>query len=395
MTTRQIIKIESIAERKIDEIQRIEYEKYHHLFQLAAKFIKKHRVLMYGGTAINDLMPKSQKFYSDTELPDIDVFAVNAKSVAKHMVKEYKKRGFEFASFREALHENTFKVFVEGIQVLDITNVSESVYKRLARGKLKGSMGLYLANPEYLRSTLHDMMAHPWDAYRWPKVYKRLMYFYKVMPMKKCSHIPVPNIKHHIPEEAEEVFMKWAEEGEYVHFGGPEVDKEYFDKVLRYDRDIIVTVGKNVKAHAEELISKLPQDIRSDFTISKVYDGDDLFAFDHVFVMYKGHKAFGIYQYKYCLSYVTLPNIRIASYQAMCYIYQSMQFSTYEHHKTDLIKCIMRMLGSIQLQIMDNATKSSKKKIMNQFVLTCYGPYEGLVTLRRKQMERMFDKKNA
>lgn len=395
MTTRQIDKIESIAERKIDEIQRIEYNKYYHIFQLAVKLIKKHRVLMYGGTAINELMPKSLKFYSEMELPDIDVFAVNAKSVAQHMVKEYKKRGFEFASFREALHENTFKVFVEGIQVLDITDVSESVYKRLSHGKVKGSMGLYLANPEYLRSTLHDMMAHPWDAYRWPKVYKRLMYFYKVMPMQKCSKLPEAVTKQHIPQEAQDAFMKWSQEGEFVHFSGPEVDKAYFDVIYREDRDVIITGNKNVKEHAEECINKMPHEIRSNFSISKVYAADDLFAFDHVFIMYKNHKAFGLYKYNHCVSYVTLADIRIASYQAMCYIYQSMQFSSHKHHKTQLIKCIIKLLGNIQLKIMDSATKPSKKKILNQFVLTCYGPYEGLVTLRRKQMERMFEKKNA
>lgn len=395
MTTRQIHKIESIAEKKIDEIQRMEYDKYHHLFELTIKLIKKQSVLMYGGTAINDLMPKSLKFYGETELPDIDVFAINGKAVAQHMVKQFKRRGFGFASFREALHENTYKVYVEGIQVLDVTSVPESIYRRISRGKVKGSLGLYMANPEYLRSTLHDMMAHPWDAYRWPKVYKRLMYFYKTTPMKSCGKRPAAIDKRNIPAEAEEAFMKWAREGGYVFFGGPEVDNEYFDMVFREDRDIIITGDKPVKKYAEELIAKLPAQIRADFEIGKVYDGDDLFAFDHVFITYKNKKAFGIYKYKYCISYVEIDNIRIASFQGMCYIYMSMQFSARQHHKTQDMKCIASMLGRIQLKIMDNSTKPSKKKVLNQFVLTCYGPYEGLVTLRRKQMERMFEKKNA
>jgi len=50
--------------KKQDSIQQHQYEKYISLFEIAIKFLKKQdRVLMYGGTAINSLMPKRYKFY--------------------------------------------------------------------------------------------------------------------------------------------------------------------------------------------------------------------------------------------------------------------------------------------------------------------------------------------
>jgi hypothetical protein len=389
--SRQVEKIESIAERKIEEIQDMEYEKYNYLFRLAIRFLKKENVLMYGGTALNELLPDKLKFYGKNELPDIDVFAIDARKVAMHVVHEFQNRGYSFASFREALHENTYKVFVEGIQVLDITNISQATYKRLVKGHIRSkTMGLKIANPEYLRYTLHNMLSHPFDAYRWPKVFKRLAYFYTTFPMKSCnlSFLPVPKRKSHVPQEVIEKFKTWVKNNDFVLFGGPEVNQLFFGGNLHtyHHHDIYVSGTDSLTTYAQEFISVLPPALRRDVSLSDVYPGDELMITDHIHVNYKGKKAFGIHKNNVCISYVENNGFRIASFHTLCATYMGMALSPYKHQRTDTIKCIIHALGGMQMSLLK---KPSKMKALNQFVLTCDGPYAGLVTLRRKQMERM------
>ena len=66
----QLKKIKSMAEKKALELEELQYEKYNVYFKSAIKFLKKEKVLMYGGSAINDLMPAKYKFYSERSLPD-------------------------------------------------------------------------------------------------------------------------------------------------------------------------------------------------------------------------------------------------------------------------------------------------------------------------------------
>lgn len=377
----KVKRIQSIAEKKIHDIEILEFQKYNKLFSQAVKFLKKEKVLMYGGSAINDLMPKKLKFYEPMSLPDIDIFALNAEQVAARIVKRFEDKGYQYCGFKEALHENTYKVFVEGMQILDITNITPQIYKKLSKGRVKGEHGLYVTNPEYLRMTLHTLMSLPFNAYRWPKVYKRLVYFYKTFPMKKCTTIEKVNMPK-IDDRVTTLFCEWARKHGYVFFGGPEV-MEYipFDSGDR--RDIFVADDDLVKV-AQDFLLQVPDDIRQelDMSISKLVPDDDMFVADHIFITSKGRRIFGIYKTDYCLSYVNIGGNRIASFHTLCNMYMAL----YLAYPSDRVKCVVNSLGTLQSALIK---KPSRKKIFDQFVLECYGPFETQATLRRKHMERI------
>ena len=50
---KQLKRIENIAEKKNEEIERKNYEKYSYLYDICLKFLKKYDILLYGGSAIN------------------------------------------------------------------------------------------------------------------------------------------------------------------------------------------------------------------------------------------------------------------------------------------------------------------------------------------------------
>ena len=54
------------------------------LLNVVQKFMKKHKRICYGGTAINSILPKDKQFYDyDIDIPDYDFFSPNALEDAK------------------------------------------------------------------------------------------------------------------------------------------------------------------------------------------------------------------------------------------------------------------------------------------------------------------------
>ena len=64
------------------------------IIQIVENFIKRKKLICYGGTAINNILPVNDQFYDKSiELPDYDFFSPNALSDAKELADIYYKRG--------------------------------------------------------------------------------------------------------------------------------------------------------------------------------------------------------------------------------------------------------------------------------------------------------------
>ena len=65
------------------------------IIDIVEKFIKEKQLICYGGTAINNILPKQDQFYNkDIEIPDYDFFSHDALVHAKELADIYKKEGF-------------------------------------------------------------------------------------------------------------------------------------------------------------------------------------------------------------------------------------------------------------------------------------------------------------
>ena len=96
---------------KSPEIKRIVY--------IVENFIKNKRVLCYGGTAINNMLPKSEQFYDKIiELPDYDFFSKTPVKHVKELADIYFKLGYEEVEAKAGIHTGTFKLFVNFLLTL-------------------------------------------------------------------------------------------------------------------------------------------------------------------------------------------------------------------------------------------------------------------------------------
>jgi hypothetical protein len=159
---------------------------------IVENFLRKKSLICYGGTAINNILPKQDQFYNtDIEIPDYDFYSSNALNDAKELVDIYIENGFQEVEAKSGQHHGTFKVYVNFIPVADITFVPKELFVAIKKEAIKVG-GIFYAPPNLLRMGMYLELSRPaGDVSRWEKVLKRLTLLNKHYPLtgKQCATI--------------------------------------------------------------------------------------------------------------------------------------------------------------------------------------------------------------
>ena len=108
-----IEKVASIAQDAIDKEQASNPE-IKKIMSIVKDFIQEHRVMCYGGTAINNLLPKDEQFYDpEKDIPDYDFFSETPQEHAMILSDRLVKAGISNVEAKPGMHLGTFKVFAE------------------------------------------------------------------------------------------------------------------------------------------------------------------------------------------------------------------------------------------------------------------------------------------
>jgi hypothetical protein len=408
---KQLKNIESIVKHKEEALEEEYFEKYHAIFDEAQRFLAKETILLYGGLAINELLPKKHQFYGDKELPDFDMFSTEGKSLATRAVHHFKKHGYPLASSTEALHENTYKVMVSGLPVLDITHVSKNMFEKLSIHKHKTKYGLYTVNPEYLRMTLHQLLSQPKDAHRWIKLFKRVVSFYEVFPpdIQSCKSLFEKPVSAISPEQ-NEVLLKtfeWIRENHYMVFSPDAwlsllpkrntVSKKIAQVVqsIHFPTEIIVNDSKDLDSIAKHWFQFIQSKTKesglkitpSRLSFSKIIDNN--FTPKHVYIYLDKKPIVGIYTINACVSYFESDDnetnkLHIASVQTILRMYMQMILSEESIVDINHVKCMVNLLTDLSVK----SISRSKNEFLKSFILSCYGTQPGMATMKRERYER-------
>ena len=140
------------------------------IINIVEEFLKKRKLIAYGGTAINSILPIEDQFYNkNTEMPDYDFFSPNANQDAKDLADIYYKNGFQEVEAKNGIHEGTYKVFVNFIPVADITFLNKSIFQALQKDAIC-KKGILYAPPNFLRMSMYLELSRPaGDVSRWEK----------------------------------------------------------------------------------------------------------------------------------------------------------------------------------------------------------------------------------
>lgn len=209
----------------------VDMEAVSKLMDIVEEFLVKKRLVCYGGTAINNILPKAAQFYDRaTVVPDYDFYSMNPVADAKELADVYFAKGYINTEAKAGVHYGTYKVFVDFIPVADITLMHKELFEVLQKTAVM-VRGILYCPPNYLRMNMHLELSRPaGDVSRWEKVAARLELLNKHHPLEKpttCStkiSKPDPNnTKAKIQEIVRDVLI----DDQAVFIGG--FSMEFFD----------------------------------------------------------------------------------------------------------------------------------------------------------------------
>lgn len=155
---------------------------------IVENFLRIHKQICYGGTAINNILPLEDQFYDKSfELPDYDFFSKTPLKDAKKLADLYYKEGFTEVEAKVGMHPGTFKVFVNFIPVADITYLAPPIFKKISKHAIRVA-GIKYSPANFLRMLMYLELSRPnGDVGRWEKVLKRLTLLNKHYPLRGKS----------------------------------------------------------------------------------------------------------------------------------------------------------------------------------------------------------------
>ncbi len=179
-----------VIEKAVEDAEEYQAQLEHNkegvkMMQIVAQFLRKRKRLLYGGYAINALLPDKDKFYdAKKELPDFDFLSPDPLTDVAELMQLFIQAGYQDVEPAIGIHEGTYKVFVNYQGVADITLCNPTVYQTLQKESVVVD-SLHVCSPDYLRMNMFQELSHPaGDITRWTKVYKRLLLLNKARPMK-------------------------------------------------------------------------------------------------------------------------------------------------------------------------------------------------------------------
>ena len=162
------------------------------MISIVENFIKRKKLVCYGGISINALLPDEDKIYNEeVDLPDYDFFSSNALNDAKELSDLYLKEGYTEVEAKSGQHHGTYKVYVNFLGVADITSIPKELFNTIKKSAVTVN-GILYTDANFLRMGMYLELSRPsGDTDRWEKVLKRLTLINKYYPLniENCKTI--------------------------------------------------------------------------------------------------------------------------------------------------------------------------------------------------------------
>lgn len=173
--------LKQIIDKQQEKDELSKYKMHSIMYDLVIETVKDKHLILYGGFALNILLPKKHRIYKQKTLPDIDCFSENAKEDAISIANLLHERGYKFIEVKSAIHAGTYKVFAEFMPIADITQVTKSMFEYLTNNSvIDKNTGLSICPPEFLMWSLYKELARPeGSGFRWEKIFSRYIIFHK------------------------------------------------------------------------------------------------------------------------------------------------------------------------------------------------------------------------
>lgn len=404
----QIVRISADNAEKRMGAKVAQSEEIKKIIHLLEEFLERKNLICYGGTAINNILPKNEQFYDNSvEVPDYDFFSYNPLEDAKELSNIYYKHGFTEVEAKSGQHHGTYKVFVNFMPIADITFIPKELFITLKKTAIRIS-GIYYAPPNYLRMSMFLELSRPnGDVSRWEKVFKRLTLLNKHYPLfvKKCSHKnfqrEMSRENKHKQEEIFRVLKDILVKQNIVFFGGYALSlysrymPNYINRQIQHIPDFDV-LSENPKLTADRIKEELVDKGMKNVSIVKHNAIGELIGENFEILIGKDTVGF-VYKPKACHSYNMIKiqgkNIKIASIDTILSFYLAFLFANKPYYDTDRIICMASFLFDIQ-----EKNKLQQIGLLRRFTISCFGHQETVEEMKMEKsnkFDELKEKKNT
>ena len=362
------------------------------MIKIVQEFIETHRVMCYGGTAINNLLPPQDQFYDySMEIPDYDFFSETPQVHSAKLADRLANAGFASVQVKPGLHLGTFKVFADYIPVADVSHMDTTMFKKLWSESIAKDK-IHYVPPNFLRMSMYLELSRPkGDVSRWKKVYDRLQLLNKHHPLT-CPAGTERVSDEYLDEDTRSKIRRIMEDEKVVLLGfNASMMQDKAPKKWMLPLDLLATPEKR-----SELTKKLVDSLGGS---SKV-KSRDFPAYEELMppctdiTDSKKNVLVRVYETQACHSYHQTPSgLMVASIPTLLQFFLSTLYAPKEFMES---KPEQRFLCTAEHMV--NLANNSKRKYKILTPLTCLGSQKDLVTMRAETAElfnKLKDDKNS
>jgi hypothetical protein len=332
------------------------------LFVQIEHFIRKKKLIGYGGTAINRALPKEVQFYQESDIPDYDFFSINAKSdlmeLADLLYPEFKP-----IEVKPSMFQGTYKLFVNYLPLVDMTQIEEPLYKNLYTESFTRD-GIHYVPYNYLRMSMHQELSRPMgDLTRWTKVYQRLELLNQHHPflIRNCDIKPILSISKNKVKDLIHRLKEYVLLGDYVMYYW----QVLFPTKYQLPQQGVVMILSNT---IEEIWKKLEGlNVKYTFYENKLIKVYEIYIDDEpmLYVILSDS----------CMNYNEYKSHKIATFDTSLTLYYALSFANIKHISKKRLLSFCYLLSQIK----------EDHPLMKRFHLPCYGQQITLEDLRKKK----------
>ena len=362
------------------KIKRTKYTKPE-LFNIIDDYISTHKMICYGGMAINTIIPK-ERFYDEVDIPDYDCFSPNAIKDAKQLADILQVQNMDNIEVKSAMFKGTYKIFVNFIPMIDITQIDYDLFMKIQQSALKIN-NIYYAPPNYLRMNIHLELSRPLgDITRWTKIYQRLELLNKYHPFIYNKNIIVNEVKYPYYDKVIDICKQWVILGEYA--------MKYFHFPKKYNSN------SNIFILAEEL-NPVKKKLSEAGLKYKIISYSNKFIHNFYEFQFQGESLLYVFITNSCQSYNEIKEngqiVKIANIDTMLMIYYALTFIQPPNININNLLVYCYLLQNIHLK----NKKNKVNKISKRFSLPCLGKQETIEDLRieRDKKYKLYKKNHS
>ena len=371
-------------------------------------FLIRKQLVCYGGTAINNILPREAQFYNrDIEIPDYDFYSPHAMEDAIELADIYAKKGYGEVEAKAGVHFGTYKVFVNFTPIADITYIPESLFSMVKKESISVA-GIKYSPPDFLRMNMYLELSRPkGDVSRWEKVLKRLTILNEYYPFKveyDCHMVDfqrrmsdIPKITNSVDSE-ETVQQKiyttirdvFIDQG-VVFFGGyasglyskymPIKQRRLMEKVP--DFDVLYENPNRVCLIIQERLNDIGV---KNVKVNKMEDCGEIIPV-HYQIRIGNELLAHVYEPLACHSYNEIDidgrKIRVGTIDTLLTFYLAFKYVNRPYYNPERLMCMAKFLFDVQQE-----NRLEQRGILKRFSINCVGKQPTLDDIRVEKNEK-------